>query len=184
MWTGRLSGQSGSAPPSQPGSRSYSPAPKRSVSGAGAGTGPYLTSQQRPGFTPRSSSLSIASVESSASSQVSAARKANGSGLKQSTTAYSGPDPVDVLNKLLRTAAGDDSRDQDQGQDQDTSPPTDFSPSIISAEDLTADFDFAGLSLRELALSQEPSPASESVYRAQTIEDCASPPSRHRDVLR
>jgi len=134
MWLDRLAGQSSSPASSQPPSRGYSPAPRRAASSQG----PYVTSQQRPAITQRNSSLSIASADSSASSLLASSRRATGSTLKQTTTAYTGPDPVDVLGSLL-----------------DNKHPQNFI-STITSDDLKADFDFGGLSLRALALSEEP----------------------------
>ncbi|KAI0520791.1 Sac2 family-domain-containing protein [Xylaria bambusicola] len=143
MWLDRLAGAP-SPSPSQTSSRAYSPATRRPSSGLG----PYLTSQQRPGLSPRSSSLSLASTDSSASTVLASSRRATGSNLKQTTTAYAGPDPVDVLGALL------------SGSFVPGSPPTsDHSPNLttlITSEDLAATFDFGTLSLRSLALSDEP----------------------------
>lgn len=162
MWLDRLAGQSSSPAPSQPGSRSYSPAPRRTPSGLG----PYITSQQRPGVTPRSSSLSLASTESSASSLLASSRRANGSTLKESSTIYNGPDPVDVLNALL----GDDKQHATSATNTAAN-----SVSSISPEDLQLEFDFGGLSIRELALSEEAAVNAAAVYRPQAAEECMPP---------
>ncbi|KAI8946191.1 Vps52-domain-containing protein [Xylaria longipes] len=143
MWLDRLAGQSPSPASSQPPSRAYSPAPPRSSSGLG----PYLTSQQRPGITPRSSSLSLASADSSTSSLLASSRRATGSNLKQTTTTYTGPDPVDILAALL----GGGSQDSPSASDLSQNPTTSITP-----EDLNAVFDFGDLSLHSLALSDEP----------------------------
>ncbi|KAI0828440.1 Vps52-domain-containing protein [Hypoxylon sp. FL0890] len=171
MWLDRLAGQSTSPAPSQPGSRAYSPAPRRTPSGLG----PYITSQQRPGLTPRSSSLSLASTESSASSFLASSRRANGSALKESKTIYSGPDPVDILNKLL----GDEKRHAASA----TRSAAD-SVSSISAEDLQLDFDFGGLSVRELALSEESAVDDADVYRPQAAEEYERDKTKFEDLHR
>jgi hypothetical protein len=158
MWLDRLAGQSPSPASSQPPSRAYSPAPRRSASGLG----PYLTSQQRPGITPRSSSLSLASVDSSASSLLASSRRATGSALKQSTTAYTGPDPVDVLTALLGGSPS--------GSTSAPGFPRDSINSITS-EDLKAVFDFGGLSLQSLALSDEPLHKSVDNKKQQSTEE-------------
>lgn len=157
MWSSRLTGQSSSPASSQPGSRSFSPAPRRTNSGLG----PYITSQQRPGISPRSSTLSLAS-DSSTSSLLASSRRPNGSALKQSTTAYAGPDPVDVLAKLLGNGVEDVPILAEQ-----PSPST-----AIAASDLDLDFDFGGMSLRELALSEDPMTEDSYVHRSQTVEEC------------
>lgn len=158
MWLDRLAGTQSPAP-SQPPSRSYSPAPRRPSSGVG----PYLTSQQRPGLTPRSSSLSLASTDSSASTVVASSRRAAGSNLKQTTTAYAGPDPVDVLGALLRGSFGPDSP-----------PSSDHQPSsstLITSDDLDAVFDFGDMPLRSLALSDEPQSTYIDNKRQQSTEE-------------
>jgi hypothetical protein len=162
MWLDRLAGQSPSPSNSQPPSRAYSPAPRRSASGLG----PYLTSQQRPGITPRSSSLSLASADSSGSSLLASTRRTTGSALKQTTTAYAGPDPVDVLADLLGRSSPNSSSTPEFPRDPTTS---------ITTEDLKAVFDFSGLSLRSLALSDEPQPASVDVKTQQSAEERGLP---------
>ncbi|KAI1361791.1 Vps52-domain-containing protein [Xylaria arbuscula] len=157
MWLDRLAGTQSPAS-SQPPSRAYSPVPRRPSSGVG----PYLTSQQRPGLSPRSSSLSLASTDSSASTVVASSRRAAGSNLKQTTTAYVGPDPVDVLGALLRGSLG-------PGSPPSSDPPPSSSTSITS-DDLAAVFDFGDMSLRSLALSDEPQ-ASYIDKRPQSAEE-------------
>ncbi|KAI1386158.1 Vps52-domain-containing protein [Hypoxylon trugodes] len=169
MWLDRLAGQSSSPSSSQPGSRSYSPAPRRTPSGLG----PYITSQQRPGLTPRSSSLSLASTESSASSFLASSRRANGSTLKESRTIYTGPDPVEILNNLL----GDDKQNATS-----TSKSAADSVSLISAEDLQLEFDFGGLSIRELALSEEQAIDGVSVHRPQAAEEYEQDKTKFEDL--
>ncbi|RYO75484.1 hypothetical protein DL766_002571 [Monosporascus sp. MC13-8B] len=168
MWSGRLAVQSSTSPaPSQPGSRrSYSPAPRRT----GTGLGPYITSQ-RPGLSPRSSSLSIASNDSSASSLLASSRRPNGSALKQSTTAYAGPDPVEVLNQLL----GNGAEDYVSAENPSTS---------ITDSDLELEFDFGGMSLRELALSEDPVTEGSYVHRSQTVEEYEREKARFEDLHR
>ncbi|KAI1775332.1 Vps52-domain-containing protein [Hypoxylon cercidicola] len=169
MWLDRLAGQS-SPSSSQPGSRPYSPAPRRTPSGLG----PYITSQQRPGLTPRSSSLSLASTESSASSFLASSRRANGSALKESRTIYTGPEPVEILEKLL----GDD------GQNASTTKSAINPTSSISAEDLQLDFDFGGLSIRELALSEDSAIEGDGAYRPQAAEEYERDKAKFEDLHR
>ncbi|KAH9908604.1 Sac2 family-domain-containing protein [Xylariomycetidae sp. FL2044] len=169
MWLDRLAGQSGSPSSSQPGSRPYSPAPRRSTSGLG----PYITSQQRPGVTPRSSSLSLASNDSSTSSLLASARRANGSALKQSTTVYVGPDPVDVLNTFLQDG---DSRAEGTKDDP-------FASSVTS-EHLQLDYNFEGLSLRELALSEDVVRNTIEEHRSRPVEQYEEDKSRFDDLHR
>jgi vacuolar protein sorting-associated protein 52 len=154
MWLDRLAAQASSPSSSQPPSRAYSPIPpRRSASGAG----PYLTSQ-RPGINARSSSLSVASADSSSSSLLASTKRANGSALKQSSTVHQGPDPVEVLSQLLG--------------EQDQAASGVANPSIIGDEDFELDFDFRGLSLRELALSEDTLADDADKYRPQTADEC------------
>ncbi|KAH6658949.1 Sac2 family-domain-containing protein [Truncatella angustata] len=168
MWLDRLAGQQSASPAaSQPGSRAYSPAPGRRTP---SGIGPYITSQQRPGQTPRSSSLlSLASNDSSTSSLLAASRRANGSTLKQSTTTYAGPDPVHVLNKLLGEP-GDNGNDHNIHE--------------ITSKDLETEFDFGGLSLTELALSELPVQTSAHVHRSQSVEEYEQDKTKFEDLHR
>ncbi|AEO67018.1 a5ae9709-9914-4c60-a935-81fd8966bee7 [Thermothielavioides terrestris] len=156
MWLDRFAGQhqhpgSTPSPPSNSQSRAQSPLPRRTSSARG----PYLTSQ-RPGLTSRTSSLSLVSNDSS-SSLLGASRRTNGSALKQSTTVGDAPDPEAVLARIL-------------GPRPDTAAPEDDRPRGISEEDLDLDFDFGGLSVRELA-SEETDRAATDTYRPQTVED-------------
>ncbi|KAI6083153.1 Vps52-domain-containing protein [Hypoxylon rubiginosum] len=171
MWLDRLAGQSSSPSSSQPGSRAYSPAPRRTPSGLG----PYITSQQRPGLTPRSSSLSLASTESSASSFLASSRRANGSTLKESRTIYTGPEPVEILEKLLG-----DNRQNASAAKSPIGP-----SSSISAEDLQLEFDFGGLSIRELALSEESAiEEGDDPYRPQAAEEYERDKAKFEDLHR
>ncbi|KAI1400775.1 Vps52-domain-containing protein [Hypoxylon fuscum] len=171
MWLDRLAGQSSSPSSSQPGSRAYSPTPRRTPSGLG----PYITSQQRPGLTPRSSSLSLASTESSASSFLASSKRANGSTLKESRTIYTGPEPVEILEKLL----GDDKQNTLSVTKLATN-----SVSSISPEDLQIEFDFGRLSVRELALSVESASEGVSIYRPQAAEEYERDKAKFEDLHR
>ncbi|KAI1849361.1 hypothetical protein JX265_012078 [Neoarthrinium moseri] len=168
MWLDRLAGQTSVSPSSsQPGSRAYSPVPARRTP---SGLGPYITSQQRPGLTPRSSSLSLASNDSSTSSLLASSRRAaNGSALKQSTTAYGGPDPVKVLNQLLGGEA---------------TPSTDDAGTVITHEDLGLDFDFGGLTLSAFALSKASDEGSTEVHRPQSVEQYERDKTKFEDLHR
>ncbi|KAI0970556.1 Vps52-domain-containing protein [Xylaria arbuscula] len=169
MWLDRLAGSPLPAP-FQPPSRAYSPAPRRPSSGLG----PYLTSQQRPGISARSSSLSIASNDSSASTLITSSRRANGSSLKQTSTAYTGPDPVDILGALLH---GNSSLGSAQTPDRSLDATTSITP-----KDLNAVFDFRELSLRSLALSDEPRPASIDEKKQQSAEEHEVAKARFEDL--
>ncbi|KAI0198948.1 Vps52-domain-containing protein [Astrocystis sublimbata] len=163
MWLDRLAGHSPSPAPSQTPSRAYSPAPTR----ASSGLGPYLTSSQRPGVTPRTSSLSLASADSSTSSLLASNRRAAGSSLRQTTTTYTGPEPVDILEALL----------DDGSQDHTQNP----APSI-TPDDLNTDFDFGGLTLNSLALSDEFVSTPSDSKRQQSPEEHERNKARFEDL--
>lgn len=137
MWLDRLAGQSsasgGSTP--QPGSRSFSPLPRKPSSGLS----PYVTSQ-RQGHSPRSSSLSLASTESSVS-LLASSRRPNGSALKQSSTIVDHtPATLEALEKLLGKLQSKDGADANATK-------------AITEADLDHDFDFKGKSLKDFASS-------------------------------
>ncbi len=154
MWLDRRPGPPGNAAGApQPNSRPISPLPRRTSSSRG----PYLTSSQRHGGTPRGSNLSLVSNDSS-SSLLASSKRANGSTLKQSTTVEDAPGPEEVLARILGPSpGGETSGDRRESRG-------------ITEDDLDLDFDFGGLALRELANSE--SPDGGVVYRSQTIADC------------
>jgi len=153
MWLDRLAGSqanvSGTSTP-QSVNRSYSPLPRRTSSALS----PYVTSQ-RSGQSPRSSSLSLASNDST-TSLLGAGKRPNGSGLRQASTAYDGPSPVEILEKLL-------SPDADGDAVPSGAPLGDF----IRDDDLQMEPDFDGLSLKQLA---------EAEARETTLELSRKPP--------
>lgn len=157
MWLDRLAAQATTPSTTPPGSRAYSPSPVRRTP---SGLGPYVTSQQRPGLVPRSSSFqSLTSNDSSTSSLLAYSRRPNGSALKQSTTAYVGPDPVDVLRQLL-------------GEESDAAATEKQAAGSVTEDALDLDFDFGGLSLTELAHADDYGEDSADVHRTQTVEEC------------
>src|ERR1700761_7475041 len=99
MWLERFSAQSTqSTPSSTTPTRSYSPAPRRSIQ-----LGPS-TLPRRPGLSPRTSSLSVGSLGGSTESLPAAARVPNGSNLKNELADSVSPDvsdPLEVLQSLL-----------------------------------------------------------------------------------
>ncbi|KAH6899042.1 Sac2 family-domain-containing protein [Thelonectria olida] len=155
MWLDRLAGGPASSAPSpptsQPSSRPYSPLPRRTSSALS----PYVTSQ-RVGPSPRSSSLSLVSNDSSSS--LLSSRKPNGSNLKQSTAIDPGLDSIEVLGSLLANI-----------KNPEATTKTRHAP--ISEEDLEFDVAFGGLSLKELAASQPPEPTLSNPRRPQTVEE-------------
>jgi hypothetical protein len=150
MWLDRLSSHStpsGSPPP--PTNRAFSPASRRASHLAPSGA------PQRPGFSPRSSSLSLASDGSSAS--LPAPSRTHASALKQSTTISNAPDPLVVLERLLGPEGSSSSK---AANDADGSEESEFG------------IDFEGLSLRELLVQGSPLSEPEAGYTPQTIEEC------------
>lgn len=153
MWLDRLSGHSiPNNPPSQPHGRSYSPNPRRPNHLAPPTVSP------RPAFSPRSSSLSLVSNDST-TSLLGSSKRPNGSGLKHSTNATDYPEPLQVLEKL-------------------------FGPQVKSAgkngvlahsiDPELGELDFGGLSLREFGRTQEPETKDVQSYNPQTVEECVS----------
>ncbi|KAF7547790.1 hypothetical protein G7Z17_g7477 [Cylindrodendrum hubeiense] len=167
MWLDRLAGGQANAPgPStpQPSNRPYSPLPRRTSSALS----PYVTSQ-RAGQSPRSSSLSLVSNDSTSS--LLSSRKPNGSGLKQSSTIGPAPDSREVLETLLASSTS-----PDVSLDKENIP--------ISEEDLDFDAEFGGLSLKELAASQPPETTVPSNRRPQTVEESESERIKLEDLHR
>ncbi|TQN74527.1 Vacuolar protein sorting-associated protein 52 [Colletotrichum shisoi] len=164
MWLDRLAVQSNPSPSSsQPGSRPYSPLPRRTSSS------PYVTSQ-RPGLTPRGSQLSLISNDSSTS--LLASRRVNGSsGLKQSQTTYDGPDSVEILGQILGTTSFAESA-------------VNRTTGSIGEQDLELDFDFDGLSLRQLASSNKADTGDADSYRRQTTEEFETSKAQFEDLHR
>ncbi|KAG9231395.1 Sac2 family-domain-containing protein [Amylocarpus encephaloides] len=167
MWLDRLSGHStpaatpsGSPPPST--RRAYSPAPRRSSNLAPPSTA------QRPGFNPRSSSLSLTSNDSTTS--LLSFRRPNGSTLKQSATTVDTPNPLEVLNKLIHgggqgLAATDTTEDNHE-----------------SLEDFELELDFGGLSLREI-VEEESNGSQEGVkYDPQSEEEFKNDKEKFEDL--
>jgi hypothetical protein len=167
MWLDRLASSSGASSP-QPASRPYSPAPpRRSASNS---LSPYVTSQ-RAGHSPRASSLSLVSNDSTAS-LLSSSRKPNGSSLRRTVSA--GPeaaDPFDLLNKLLSATFGEDGDLAGKG-------------SAITEADLDLKADFGGLTLKELASSPRQGPGAVTTRRPQTTEEFEKERTKFEDLHR
>ncbi len=152
MWLDRLA-HPGTAS-SQSSSRAVSPLPRR-LSGA---RGPYVTSQR----SARGSALSLVSNDSS-TSLLASARKPNGSALRQSTVvATDGREADEVLSQLLGSLSAD------------ASPVEKRAVSSITEDDFTLDFDFGGLSLRQLAQAGTGWDGLD-VPHSQTVEECTCP---------
>ncbi|KAI9760403.1 MAG: Eukaryotic translation initiation factor 5A [Chaenotheca gracillima] len=140
MWLDRFSGHS-TPSGSPPRTRSYSPAPQRSSHLAPASQ-PF-----RPGYSPRSSSLSLAS-NASTSSLPGTRGQANGSALKQSVVS-SPPDevsnPLDVLRNIVGASLKTGPRASEDSRNDLDDP---LAASVVDG------VDFGGLSLQEFAQAQ------------------------------
>lgn len=156
---------SGSPPP--PANRAYSPGPRRL-----SHLGP-ASAAQRPGFNPRSSSLSLHSNDSS-TSLLASVRRPNGSGLKRSITVPDAQEPLEVLEKLLGS------------EGKEISQPDTVVNGLHTTEDDfdEGEIDLEGLSLRELALQKSPYAKDENVYTSQTVEEFEREKAKFEDLHR
>ncbi|RDL33683.1 uncharacterized protein BP5553_08051 [Venustampulla echinocandica] len=176
MWLDRFSGHStpaasasGSPPPSA--SRSYSPAPRRRQSNLGP-----PSAAQRPGFSPRSSSLSLASNDST-TSLLGLSKRPNGSALRQSVTAVDAPNPLDVLERLL--ASGDK-----ESPSSERTAARNGIPSRLVYDDSELELDFGGLNLRDIAGGKGLLAKDDHIYAVQTVEEFESEKSKFDDLHR
>ncbi|KAM0252397.1 hypothetical protein ACHAQJ_007729 [Trichoderma viride] len=169
MWLDRLAGSQASASglsTPQITSRHNSPLPRKTSTNLT----PYVTSQ-RQGLSPRGSSLSLVSSDST-TSLLASSRKPNGSEARQ-PPAPQIPDSVDVLEKLLAA----DSEIVGKAQSR---------TSLVTEEDLGLDVDFGGLSLKELAAGSFDDDAT-SFRRPQSASEYEKDKARfdalHRSIV-
>jgi hypothetical protein len=164
MWLDRLS--SNSTP-------SVSPPPSSNrapIAHRPSHLAPY-SSSQRPGFNPRSSSLSLASNDST-TSLLAASKRTNGSGFKQSNTLSDTTDPLQVLEKLL-------GREARRFKDP---PTTAANGSETETEDNALELDFGGLSLQEFVTREDPSSRTQAAYNTQTVHECMYIPAHSHSI--
>ncbi|KAI9846589.1 MAG: hypothetical protein M1837_003830 [Sclerophora amabilis] len=174
MWLDRFSGNS-TPSGSPPRTRSYSPGPQR-PSHLAPSSQPF-----RPSFSPRSSSLSLAS-NTSTSSLPGTARQGIGSALRQSIVSSPPVDvarPLDVLEKIV--GASPRSRRRSPGSGQHDS---DRLPTAFGVEEV----DFKGTSLQAFAQSTD-GEAKENDNRAdqpdaQFVEDYEKEKDKFEDLHR
>ncbi|KAK5998202.1 Vacuolar protein sorting-associated protein 52 A [Cladobotryum mycophilum] len=168
MWLDRLAGSQANAPgPATPQttSRQHSPLPPRRTSSS---LSPYVTSQ-RQGHSPRGSTLSLVSNDSTASLL---ARKPNGSGSRHTPIPSERIiDTVEILGKLLGTDVGDGTSAERR-------------ESSITENDLALNAVFGSLSLRELAASESYSTTAIAHRQPQTVEEYERDRSRFVDLHR
>lgn len=165
MWLDRFSNQPApSGSPSGAQSRSYSPAPRRSMHLA---PGPQI----RPGYSPRSSSLSLVSRSNTSTTSLQGGGKiSNGSTLKQELTAS---EDVDDSLEVLKRVIGPSLSKKPPGSNG-----TRAETSIEKPEALDGDIAFDGLSLHDFV---QPSPEGaqeqyhgkgHSHFNVQSAEEC------------
>lgn len=159
MWLDRLSSHSTpSASPPPSANRSFSPASRRPSHLA------PTSAPQRPGFTPRSSSLSLVSNDSTAS-LLASSRNPNGTGPKRPAAVSSTPDPLEVLEKLLGPKG------------KGLAPSSKAGDGVDTTEESGFELDFAGLSLQDFLEQETPESDLEAVYNMQTIDECMYNPT-------
>lgn len=164
MWLDRFSGHStpsGSPPPPQ--QRSYSPGLRRPTRPTHLAPGPA----QRPGFSPRTSSLSVA-VNSNASttSLASTSRLTNGSALKQQITPPPNvADPLDVLEEVVGLSLH--RRNASNGLSDDSN-------FLNKPTSLIEIIEFDGLSLHDFARAEVDGVrgGEKQQYAVQPVEEC------------
>ncbi|CAK4033934.1 Vacuolar sorting-associated 52 B [Lecanosticta acicola] len=143
-WLERFAVQSREPTPSPTPSRTFSPAPRRSIQ-----LGPS-TLPRRPGLQPRTSSLSLASVTGSTESLPAAARVPHGSNLKNQLAESFGPDapdPLQVLEGIVgKIKPPDATKDPWEGVDTAT---------------IAGELDFGSLSLEEFVNAEVDAAASD-----------------------
>ncbi|KAH0538056.1 hypothetical protein FGG08_005318 [Glutinoglossum americanum] len=172
MWLDRFSAQStpsGSPPPPQ--NRSYSPAPRRPSHLA------PLALPARPGFSPRSSSLSLASNVST-SSLPGTSRPPNGSTLRQSVTTnvHNVTDPLEVLQRIIGAPL----------KSREVESPGNLSGSLDQSQ-IAGDIDFGGLSLQEFVQLHNEPPATKSIihtYSTLSVEEYEKEKDKFEDLHR
>ena len=162
MWLDRFSGHptpTHSPPP--PLNRSHSPAPQRGPSQLGPGV------PIRPGYGPRTSSLTLGSRATISTSSVNSQRLPNGSALKREVTPPADfPNPLEVLERIVgrQLQRQDDPIGHEIEQEQ-----------IEKPSELVVDVDFGGLSLIDFARHEDNESRTPEVatrMTAQTVEEC------------
>jgi len=162
MWLDRLSGHSTPSRSPPPPGNNFVPLPRRPSHLAPS------PAPQRPGFTPRSSSLSLVSNDSTTS--LLASKRPSGSGLGQSAAVPGTPgipDPLAVVERLL-----------DNGSKKSSKPGKGANGVKPTRDDEEGELDFEGLSLREIVAEASSDIKDEHVYNTQTIDECLYSPAR------
>lgn len=170
MWLDRLhtsSTHSGSPPPNpvRPG---YS-SPVRRASNLAQGSGPAT---QRPGFTPRSSSLSLTPNEATIAQRSQMTPR-------PPDTEDNFPDPLLVVQKLLGASDLPQHLElSSTSASQDRKHAGDFEEEIADEN-----FDFGGLNLRHYALQRRDSLVVDDEVQKQSFEDCMYIVRHHSHIL-
>jgi hypothetical protein len=173
MWLDRLSGHSTPSTSSTPRNRSSSPAPRRSVHLTAPSS---LGQSRRPAFSPRSSSLSLASHTSSVS-LADNPRQAHGSAGKQNAVdplPATASDPLEVLESILGSSLEPRKRNNEGGDE--AKPSKDGS----MAATLASKVEFEGSSLHQFAAAVDVERAqairdSVPMLNCQSVEECMGP---------
>ncbi|KAG4415179.1 hypothetical protein IFR04_011677 [Cadophora malorum] len=143
---------------------SYSSAPRRP-----SHLGP-ASAIQRPGFSPRSSSLSINSNDSTMS-LLASSRRPNGTGLKKSATMSEAPDPLALLEKLLGS----------EGVEVVQETTLTNAAGNTDLDEVERELDFEGLDLRQL-ISPSARHTQEDLYTTQTTEQFEQDKTKFEDL--
>ncbi|KAK5112274.1 hypothetical protein LTR62_004435 [Meristemomyces frigidus] len=167
MWLERFSGQSSQSTPTSSPSRSFSPAPRRSIQ-----LGPS-TLPRRPGLAPRTSSLSAASFGGSAENLPATGRLPNGTNLKHELATAPGADvthPLEVLHDILGHAV--DTSARENGHFKSSKNPS----------DLDEDINFGGLSLEDFVGGANKTGSEQESHEMPEGKDIEGEKSKFEDL--
>ncbi|PGH03773.1 hypothetical protein AJ80_08643 [Polytolypa hystricis UAMH7299] len=169
MWLDRLSAHANASGSSSPYNRAYSPA-RRTTSQLSAAA----AQQNRPVFSPRSSSLSLAQTPNASTTSLPGTRQEGGPASKQgllNPSASSAPDPLLVLERII-------------GKQHKADAPA--SPAINTPEkppQLVDSIEFGGLSLQEfLEKKNEAARPTEALEDTQSIEQFEKERDRFQEL--
>ncbi|KAH6635466.1 Sac2 family-domain-containing protein [Chaetomium sp. MPI-SDFR-AT-0129] len=134
--------------------------------------GPHPANTPPPPSQSRTQSPLPRRTSNSSSSLLGAPKRANGSALKQATSVDFGSDPADTLTKILGPLPDHATLEEE------------IRTSKITGNGLNLDFDFGGLSLRELADGDAGGAVAGDAYRPQTVEDFEKGKAKFEDLHR
>jgi hypothetical protein len=160
MWLDRFSGHSTPSGGTPPYNRSYSPAPRNRPTHLSPGPQPA-----RPGYSPRSSALSLALTPNDSTASLPGTLRANGSTLKQSRSispSQDVADPLDVLNGIIGRS-GDSGKVPGSAEKQ---------TAIEKPDQLVESIDFGGLSLEGFLQSNDGDKETKCDTGVQETDQC------------